>query len=176
MLSFLKDIDLTNTHCPMYHLLDLLWKKWTLFILIILFEWEQSFNSLTKKLNNINGKTLTERLDMLVIEWYIHRQVSESKPLKVTYTLTNEWRELTNHIIKIWLWRRQKVFNISYKKVRVLLFPTWDEYKISYLHKNYTRGSYFLFLSYGTKNSNSSFRKNIYHCPSFCRTILLICI
>lgn len=103
-----KDLNFTDTTCPMYHLLDLLWKKWTLFILIILFEWEQTFNSLTKKLNNINWKTLTERLDMLLTEWYIHRQVSESKPLKVRYALTQEWREITEYIIQIWEWKRGK--------------------------------------------------------------------
>ena len=109
MKSIPFDLWPYDNDCPMYHLLDILWKKWMLFVIIILYENVQTFNSLSKKLIKINSKVLSERLDVLVWEGYVKRKVTEVKPLKITYELSDEWKELASRIIEIGLWKRSKL-------------------------------------------------------------------
>lgn len=56
--------------------------------------WTVSFSWLQKSINSINSRILTERLDEWVANWYIIRDVSTSKPLKISYKLTEKWNKL----------------------------------------------------------------------------------
>lgn len=73
-------------------------------IIIIKTLWEdeaQSFTQLQKKLNNINSRILTERLDEWIEKWYIIRDVTSSKPLKIRYSLTSQGKKLSAKICEL---------------------------------------------------------------------------
>jgi DNA-binding HxlR family transcriptional regulator len=43
-------------------------------------------------------------LDLLVEEWWIERHVTNEKPLKITYTPTKVWIELSQKLEDLWAW------------------------------------------------------------------------
>jgi DNA-binding HxlR family transcriptional regulator len=93
---------MNHTQCPIIELFTFLGKKWMIIIIKTLWEEnEQSFTQLQKKLNNINSRILTERLDEGVEKWYIVRNVTSTKPLKIRYSLTLHWQQLSSKICEI---------------------------------------------------------------------------
>ncbi len=93
-----NNITAWSNECPLYQLFDLFGKKWTLHIFQCLNIWISTYSWLMRRLPQINSKVLTERLDLLVEKWYVVREVSQSKPLKINYYLTEEWKELYHHL------------------------------------------------------------------------------
>ncbi len=88
-----------SNECPLYQLFDLFGKKWTLHIFQSLYMWISTFSWLMKRLPQINSKVLAERLDLLTEKWYVKRVVSQNKPLKINYYLSDEWKELFYFLI-----------------------------------------------------------------------------
>lgn len=91
--------------CPIYKLFDTLGKKWTIFILFCIENNINTFNAIMKRLPQINSKVLSDRLDLLIEKWLITREVTTNKPLKITYKLTDYWRELSIKLQDIWDWQ-----------------------------------------------------------------------
>lgn len=85
-----NDIQPWDEYCPAYRLLDMLGKKWMFFVLICIYEGYNSFSLISKRIPSINSKMLTERLDFLVEKEIITRNVSQTKPLKISYALTKK--------------------------------------------------------------------------------------
>lgn len=88
--------------CPINNLFSILGKKWMLYIVIFLSKNSGNFNLLMKKIPWINSKILSDRLDLLINEGYVLRHVTGKKPLKITYNLTEKWKELVLMLIYIW--------------------------------------------------------------------------
>ncbi len=82
--------------CPVEGIIDIVSKKWTICIISHLGEKEEGyrFNELQRSLNGISPKSLSDRLKELGEEDLVNRDVEESVPPKVTYTLTSDGREL----------------------------------------------------------------------------------
>lgn len=93
-----------SNECPLYQLFDLFGKKWTLHIFQSLYMWISTFSWLMKRLPQINSKVLAERLDLLVEKWYVERVVSQNKPLKINYYLSEEGKELYSHLDNLTKW------------------------------------------------------------------------
>ena len=93
---------MNSIHCPIIDLFTFLGKKWMIIIIKTLWEEDQqSFTQLQKKLDNINSRILTERLDEGSEKWYIIRDVSVTKPLKIRYSLTPRGYELSAKICEL---------------------------------------------------------------------------
>jgi DNA-binding HxlR family transcriptional regulator len=99
-----KEIIAWSNECPLYQLFDLFGKKWTLHIFQSLYLWISTFSWLMRRLPQINSKVLAERLDLLVELWYVERVVSQNKPLKINYYLSNHWKELYSHLDNLTKW------------------------------------------------------------------------
>jgi len=90
------------TYCPISDLFTFLGKKWMIIIIKTLWEEDaQSFTQLQKRLDNINSRILTERLDEGVSKWYIIRDVTSTKPLKIRYSLTARGTQLSAKICEL---------------------------------------------------------------------------
>ena len=93
---------MNSIYCPISDLFNFLGKKWMIIIVKTLWEEDaQSFTHIQKKLDNINSRILTERLDEGVAKWYIIRDVTATKPLKIRYSLTPRWYELSTKICEL---------------------------------------------------------------------------
>ena len=81
---------------PLATLLSQLSGQWTLYILCVLdANGSLRFGELGAKVDGISTKVLTERLKMLEAAEIIHRHHEPTIPPKVTYSLTNRGKELS---------------------------------------------------------------------------------
>jgi DNA-binding HxlR family transcriptional regulator len=85
--------------CPLEILLSHLSGQWTLYIIWVLTtNGELRFGELRRKIEGISTKVLTERLRMLESQQIIHRHHEPTIPPKVTYSLTNRGKELSESL------------------------------------------------------------------------------
>ncbi len=75
--------------CPVEFSLSILKNKWTIFIIRELLTTEKRFNELKRKINGVTTKVLTETLKHLEKMQIVSREVEETIPVKVTYSLTD---------------------------------------------------------------------------------------
>lgn len=82
--------------CPVEGIINVVSKKWAICIISHLGEKEEGyrFNELQRSLNGISPKSLSDRLKELDGEGLVNRDVEDSVPPKVTYTLTQDGIEL----------------------------------------------------------------------------------
>lgn len=83
-----------NQDCPMAQLFEIIGKKWVIFIIRTINEWEHTFNGIREKLWGLNAKILTDRLTELEEKWFVSRDIVNEKPVKIRYNLTSLWQEL----------------------------------------------------------------------------------
>lgn len=81
---------------PLATLINQLSGQWTLYILCVLdTNGSLRFGELRSKVDGISTKVLTERLRMLEIATLIHRHYEPTIPPKVSYSLTERGKELS---------------------------------------------------------------------------------
>ena len=92
--------------CPVEGIINTVSKKWAICIISRLGSSEEGyrFNDLQRSLKGISAKSLSDRLKDLNDENLIHRDVIESIPPKVTYTLTKEGKQLYQHLKPLVEW------------------------------------------------------------------------
>ncbi|MFP4051932.1 MAG: winged helix-turn-helix transcriptional regulator [Thermoplasmata archaeon] len=96
--------------CPVEGIINIVSKKWTICIISHLGEKGEGyrFNELQRSLNGISPKSLSDRLKELTEEGLVNRDVEESVPPKVTYTLTDDGKELQEKLVPLIKWINQK--------------------------------------------------------------------
>jgi DNA-binding HxlR family transcriptional regulator len=114
MIMEYKDESAWDENCPAYQLFSLIGKKWTIYVIFLIWENVNNFSFILKKLPKMNWKVLSDRLDDLIESEIITRDVSVTKPLKITYTLTEKWEKVYKNIKETWAW----VIEEHYKKLQ----------------------------------------------------------
>jgi len=96
--------------CPAEGIIDTVSKKWAICIISHLGENEDGyrFNELQRSLNGISPKSLSDRLKELTEENLIDRDVENSVPPKVTYTLTEDGNELYDRLKPLVEWVNER--------------------------------------------------------------------
>lgn len=96
--------------CPVEGLIDIVSKKWTICIISHLGNSKEGFrfNELQRSLDGISPKSLSDRLKELTQEDLVNRDVEESVPPKVTYTLTTEGEELYDKLLPLIEWMNER--------------------------------------------------------------------
>ncbi|PTD93489.1 transcriptional regulator [archaeon SCG-AAA382B04] len=96
--------------CPVEGIIDIISKKWSLCIISRLGEKKEGyrFNELQRSLDGISPKSLTDRLKELTENNLVNRDVKESIPPKVTYTLTKEGKQLNQKLKPLLKWINEK--------------------------------------------------------------------
>ena len=91
--------------CPLYGLLDVIAKKWSLLVVAILGnEGEKGFNELKNELEGISPKTLSGTLKKLEKLRLVSKRVLITSPPSVRYSLTEDGWKLREYLIPILTW------------------------------------------------------------------------
>ncbi len=91
--------------CPVKGVIDIISKKWTLFIINALCnQGKLRFNDFIKELGGISPKTLADTLKDLQAEKLISRQSFAEIPPRVEYSLTKDGVELAKAIMPLIKW------------------------------------------------------------------------
>lgn len=81
--------------CPIYSIIEKLSKKWSLLILRTLTnEKRLHFSDILARLPELNSRVLSERLSEFEQEGLINRIVTDSKPISITYVVTDKGMDL----------------------------------------------------------------------------------
>lgn len=96
-----------RTSCPVNNIFMQLSKQWILLILHNLALWEKTFSGLKKINAGISSRTLSLRLKDLQELNYISRDIVQEQPIKIEYSLTEQWKSLTIELEKLWEWAKQ---------------------------------------------------------------------
>jgi DNA-binding HxlR family transcriptional regulator len=91
--------------CPIEGVIDVISKKWALFIINVLCnKGKLRFNDLMKELNGISPKTLADTLKQLQAEKIITRESFAEIPPRVEYSLSHDGVELGKAIMPLLRW------------------------------------------------------------------------
>ncbi|MBW3623446.1 MAG: helix-turn-helix transcriptional regulator [Armatimonadetes bacterium] len=93
--------------CPVSRAICMLEKKWTIHILYELSAGKRRFCHLQDAIGNANSRTLSERLKELELQGLIHRDVIQSIPPWVEYSLTEKGTDLCRLIEGVADWARK---------------------------------------------------------------------
>ncbi len=91
--------------CPIKGIIDIISKKWALFIINVLGnKGKLRFNDLMKELSGISPKTLADTLKQLQVEKLINRESFAEIPPRVEYSLSKDGVELRKAIVPLLQW------------------------------------------------------------------------
>ncbi|MEX2540256.1 MAG: helix-turn-helix domain-containing protein [Trueperaceae bacterium] len=91
--------------CPRYHhAVELIGRRWTGAILILLLQGRTRFNELANCIPDISDRMLSERLKELEAEGVVRRIVLPETPVRVEYQLTDKGRSLQAAVSAISDW------------------------------------------------------------------------
>ncbi len=93
----------TDTNC-LQNTVDILGDKWTALIINQLARGPSCFCDVEKTLAGISPRTLSQRLDKLILEGVITKQLYKKRPPRYNYYLTPKGRELTTIIEAMSTW------------------------------------------------------------------------
>lgn len=103
--------------CPIEHTVNLIGHKWKVLILRNLFNnGTQRFIELSKGINGISQKMLTQQLRQLEADGIIHRNVYPEVPPKVEYSLTEIGKSLSPILEEMNIWGKEHMKHIDLKK------------------------------------------------------------
>lgn len=95
--------------CPLFGLLDVIGKKWSLLIIAMLGnEGEKGFNELKSELERISPKTLSGTLKKLEEINLVHKRVLPTSPPGVKYSLSSEGHVLREQLMPLLEWISKK--------------------------------------------------------------------
>lgn len=102
--------------CPIKGVIDVISKKWTLFVVNALGNrGTLRFNDLMKELSGISPKTLSDTLKGLQTEQIIKRESFAEIPPRVEYSLTEKGTELRKAIMPLLKWAATRNHAPNYK-------------------------------------------------------------
>ncbi len=81
--------NIYQQHCPARLFFEKVVDKWVLLIINVLARETQHFNLLKKSIQGISPKVLSQKLKMLERDGFIERQVQNTSPIRVDYSLTS---------------------------------------------------------------------------------------
>lgn len=110
-----KGFDVNN--CPVRSVLDHVGAKWTVLILFELQQSPQRFNALGRALPDISKRMLTQSLRDLERDGLVHREVFDTKPPSVAYSLTDMGRSLMTPLLGLVGWAEDQMSAVQDARV-----------------------------------------------------------
>lgn len=96
-----------RTSCPVNNIFMQLSKQWILLIFHNLALGEKTFSWIKRAVEWISSRTLSLRLKDLQELGYISRDIVQQQPVKIEYSLTEQWKSLTIELEKLGEWAKQ---------------------------------------------------------------------
>jgi len=90
--------------CPTRTVLDHVTSTWGLLLLLALADGPLRWGELRRAVEGISEKMLAQTLRTLVADHLVHREVGETVPPRVDYSLTGLGEELVAHLLPLMRW------------------------------------------------------------------------
>ncbi|EEH70066.1 transcriptional regulator [Acinetobacter haemolyticus] len=111
MIKGLK-YNIYQQHCPARLFFEKIADKWVLLIINVLAKESQHFNLLKKNIEGISPKVLSQKLKMLERDGFIERQVQNTSPIRVEYSLTALGLEVAEMAFQLKDWAESNIEQI----------------------------------------------------------------
>lgn len=99
--------------CPTRHILDRIGDRWTVLIVVALWDGSARFSELRRRVAGISQKMLTQTLRGLERDGLVHRTVYPEVPVRVEYRLTEAGRTLREPLRALQEWSIAYLSDIS---------------------------------------------------------------
>lgn len=108
-MPFPVDGNITSEKCcehlrPVRDVMDLLNGKWKIPIIVVLLTGPRRFNELKDEINGISAKMLSKELSELEMNQLVFREVQDTKPITVVYSITEYGKTLRDLISEMSNW------------------------------------------------------------------------
>lgn len=110
--------DIYQQCCPARLFFEKIADKWVLLIINLLAHETQHFNLLKKNIQGISPKVLSQKLKMLERDGFIKRQVQQTSPIKVEYSLTLLGLEVAEMAYQLKDWAESNIEHVIYAQRR----------------------------------------------------------
>lgn len=110
--------DIYQQHCPARLFFEKIADKWVLMIINVLARETQHFNLLKKSIQGISPKVLSQKLKMLERDGFIERQVQDTAPIQVDYSLTPLGLEVAEMAYQLKDWAESNIEQVIYAQQR----------------------------------------------------------
>lgn len=110
--------NIYQQHCPARLFFEKIADKWVLLIINILARETQHFNLLKKSIQGISPKVLSQKLKMLERDGFITRQVQDTAPIRVDYSLTPLGLEVAKMAYQLKDWAESNIEQVIYAQQR----------------------------------------------------------
>ena len=110
--------NIYQQHCPARLFFEKIADKWVLLIINILARETQHFNLLKKSIQGISPKVLSQKLKMLERDGFIARQVQDTAPIRVDYSLTPLGLEVAKMAYQLKDWAESNIEQVIYAQQR----------------------------------------------------------
>ncbi|WP_353171176.1 winged helix-turn-helix transcriptional regulator [Acinetobacter rudis] len=104
--------NIYHPNCPSRLFFSNLADKWVLFIVDTLQTQPNHFNALKKIITGISPKVLSQKLKMLERDGFIQRELLDTRPIKVMYSLTPLGHELAQSALAFKLWAERNMQHV----------------------------------------------------------------
>ena len=101
--------NIYQQHCPARLFFEKVADKWVLLIINVLARETQHFNLLKKSIQGISPKVLSQKLKMLERDGFIERQVQNTSPIRVDYSLTSLGLEVAKMAYQLKDWAETNI-------------------------------------------------------------------
>src|SRR5689334_2479382 len=105
--------DPYSADCPTRAVLDRVGDRWTVLVLLLLSDRTHRFNELSRAIEGISPKVLTQTLRALERDGLVTRQVYAEVPPRTEYSLTGLGRTLIDAVASLDRWARQHLDEVS---------------------------------------------------------------
>lgn len=99
--------------CPTRQLLDRIGDKWSVLILLLLGEDDMRFNGLKRRIDGVSQKMLSQTLRSLERDGLVVRGVTPTRPVTVTYGMTQLGRELLGTLRLLGDWAETRMMEVA---------------------------------------------------------------
>lgn len=99
--------------CPTRHILDRIGDRWTVLIVVALWDGPARFSELRRRIEGISQKMLTQTLRGLERDGIVHRTVYPEVPVRVEYSLTEAGRSLREPLLALQEWSIAHLAGVS---------------------------------------------------------------
>lgn len=110
--------DIYQQHCPARLFFEKIADKWVLMIINVLARDTQHFNLLKKSIQGISPKVLSQKLKMLERDGFIQRQVQNTAPIRVDYSLTPLGLEVAEMAYQLKDWAESNIEHVIFAQQR----------------------------------------------------------
>ncbi|NUS73541.1 MAG: helix-turn-helix transcriptional regulator [Corynebacteriales bacterium] len=102
--------------CPYRLVLEHLTSRWGVLVLIELREGSKRFSELRRAIGRVSEKMLTQTLQILERDGFVHRDAKPIIPPRVDYSLTELGREAAEQVAGLAKWTEHRIQNVIHAR------------------------------------------------------------